>query len=125
MDDQTGAARLLADYYTAFSTLNVNAILPYFHEPALLVGPQGVFAVPTSAVLTAIFAPAMEDLRSREYGRSEYELQQISSLSATATFASGIAVRYKLNGQELERVGISYLLHSAPRMIIGATVRRR
>src|SRR5882724_10996525 len=60
MNDQTGVARVLTDYYTAFSTLNVDAILPFFHEPALLVGPQGVFAAPTSTALVAFFSPAME-----------------------------------------------------------------
>jgi len=54
----------------------------------------------------------MENLRSRGYGRSEYELKQINQLSATAALASGIAVRYKVDGQELERVGITYLLHN-------------
>jgi hypothetical protein len=56
---------VLADYYTAFSTLNVDAILPYFHDPALLIGRQGVVAVPTSAALAGFFTPVMEDLRSR------------------------------------------------------------
>jgi len=34
-------------------------------------------------------------------------------LSATATLASGAAVRYRADGQELEQVGVSYLLHKA------------
>jgi hypothetical protein len=34
--------RVIADYYRDFSTLNVQAILPYFNEPLLLVGPEGV-----------------------------------------------------------------------------------
>ena len=28
--------RVLGDYYTAFSTLDVQAILPYFHQPSML-----------------------------------------------------------------------------------------
>ena len=35
----------------------------------------------------------------------------VKSLSATATLVTGVAVRYKLDGQELERVGLTYVLH--------------
>ena len=47
----------------------------------------------------------------------------IKQLSATATLASGVAVRYKADGQELERVGVSYVLHGAEdRWTIAVTV---
>ena len=113
MTNEAAVTQVLADYYRAFSTLDVQAILPYFHQPAFLIGPAGVIAVPTSAALTSIFAPAMEDLRARGYGRSDLSLQQFSLLSATVGLAIGVARRYKRDGQELERVGVTYLLHKA------------
>ena len=87
------------------------AILPYFHQPSLLIGLPGVPAAPTSAVLTSIFAPVIEDLRARGYGRSELSLHQVKLLSATAALANGVARRYKIDGQELESIGVTYLLH--------------
>mgnify|MGYP001617037879 CR=1 FL=1 len=111
MSDEAAVTRVLADYYSAFSTLNLEATLPYFHEPCLFIGPQGVGAVTTSAGLAGIIAPAMENLRARGYGRSELSLQQLKLLSATASLASGTAIRYKTDGQELDRVGVTYLLH--------------
>ena len=81
--------------------------------PALFMGPPGVFPVPTSSALAPIIAPAMEDLRAKGYGRSELSLQYVKALSATGALASGVAVRYKTDGQELERVGVTYLLHNA------------
>lgn len=113
IDDEAVVTRVLADYYSAFSTLEVQAVLPYFHEPCLMIGPQGVFAAPTRAVLSAAFTPAMENLRARGYGRSELSMRHVKSLSATATLATGVALRYKLDGQELERVGVTYLLQKA------------
>ncbi len=110
MNDEAVVAQVLADYYRAFSTLSLDAVVPYFHEPALMLGPPGVFAVPTSAALIAIVGPAMEDLRARGYGRSEFEPKRIKQLSAATASASGVAVRYKTDGQVLERVGITYLL---------------
>ena len=55
----------------------------------------------------------MEGLRARGFGRSELSVQHVKSLSATATLVTGLALRYKLDGQELERVGVTYVLHKA------------
>ena len=101
----------IADYYRDFSTLNVQAILPYFKEPSLLVGPQGVIPVPNHAALVAVFGPVMEGLRSKGYGRSEFELGYAKPLSSSAALIGGVAVRYDTGSQHLERVGITYLLH--------------
>jgi len=124
MDDEEALTRVLTDYYSAFGTLDVRAILAYYHEPCLLVGPQGVAALPNHAALAAAFAPVMEGLRARGYGRSELSMPHVKRLSATAALASGVAVRYKADGQELERVGISYVLHKADddRWTIAVTV---
>jgi NTF2-like protein (DUF6841) len=72
-----------------------------------------VFAAPTYAVLTTAFTPAMKDLRARGFHRSELSARNVESLSATATLVTGVAVRYKVDGQELERVGVTYVLHKA------------
>ena len=111
--DEAAVTRVLADYYSAFSTLEIQAILPYFHEPSMLIGPEGLLAAPTSAVLAAALTPAMDGLRARGYGRSELSVRSVKPLSATATLVTGVAVRYKLDGQELERVGVTYVLHKA------------
>jgi hypothetical protein len=103
--------RTLTDYYTAFSALDVQKFLPYFHEPSLLVGPQGIFAASTRADLATAFAPAVESLRVRGFGRSELSPRQSKMLSETAALVTGVAIRYKSDGQELERVGVTYILH--------------
>jgi hypothetical protein len=102
--------QVISDYYRDFSTLNVQAILPYFNEPSLLVGPQGAIPVPDHAALVAVFGPVMEGLRAKGYGRSEFELGYAKSLSASVALIGGIAVRYNADGQLLERVGVTYLL---------------
>jgi len=106
-----GVNQVIADYYRDFSTLNVQAILPYFNEPSLLVGPQGVIPIPDRAALVAVLGPVMEGLRARGYGRSELELDYVKSLSSSAALIGGVAVRYKTDGHQLERVGVTYVLH--------------
>lgn len=103
--------RVIADYYRDFSTLNVQAILPYFNEPSLLVGPQGVILIPDRATLAAVFGSVMDGLRAKRYGRSELELGYVKSLSSSAALIGGVAVRYTADGQLLERVGVTYVLH--------------
>ena len=107
------ALRMLDDYYTAFSTLDVQAILPYFHEPSTLISSRGVIAAATSAAVAAALKPTLEGLRAREFGRSELSVGSAKQLSASATLVTGEAIRYKRNGQEMERVGITYVLHKA------------
>jgi hypothetical protein len=103
--------QVMADYYRDFSTLEVRAILPYFNEPSLLVGPQGVLLITDHAALTLVFGPVMEALRGKAYARSELELEKIELLSSFAALVGGVAVRYKTDGQQLERVGVTYVLH--------------
>jgi hypothetical protein len=90
-NDQAEVVRVLHEYYSAFSTLNVEAVLPYFHEPSLLIGPQGAYAATTHALLATAFTPAMEGLRARGFGRTELNVRDLKSLSATATLVGGVA----------------------------------
>lgn len=111
MSVEAAVIQMLADYYAAFSTLDPQAFLPYFHEPSLAIGPQGIFAAPTHALLGTALAPALEDFKARGYGHSELRVHQAQALSATAAVVTGVAIRYKADGQELERVGVTYVLH--------------
>ena len=104
-------SKVIDDYYHDFSTLNVQAILPYFNEPSLLVGPQGILPIPDGAALVAVFGPVTEGLRAIGYGRSEFEPGYVKPLSSTAAIVGGDAVRYKADGRQLDRVGITYVLH--------------
>jgi len=111
MSNEDAVNQVLTEYYRAFSTLTVQSILRYFHQPALLIGPSGVIALPTAEAVVPIFGPVMENLRQRKYLRSEFSLQQLRLLSATSALAIGVAIRYQTDGQEMERVGLTYLLH--------------
>ncbi len=112
MTDETAASQVLFDYYTAFSSLDVRAILDYFNEPCLFLGPAGAFVVPDSETLAVMLRPVMEGLRARGYSRSELDIGQIKRLSARTVMAIGVAIRYRTDGQELERVGVTYLLQN-------------
>jgi hypothetical protein len=111
MTAQPTEIQVLTDYYAAFSTLDIPAFLPYFDQPCLLIGPDGTYAAPNHTVLATTFTTPMQDLRSRGFGRSELSVQRTQTLSATASLITGVAIRYKADGHELERVGVTYVMH--------------
>ena len=111
--DESVVTQFLTDYYRDFSSLDIDAIVPYFHEPCLIIGPQGVFAAPTRSILATVLVPVMESLRTKGYGRSELSILQLKSLHPATIFVTGVALRFKVDGQPLERAGVTYLLQNA------------
>lgn len=109
--DQADVVRVLHEYYSAFSTLHVDSVLPFFHEPSLFIGPQGVFAAKTHIFVAEAVSPFMEAFRARGFGRTELRVRNLKLLSATAALVEGVAQRYKLDGHELDRAGVTYVLH--------------
>jgi ketosteroid isomerase-like protein len=109
-DDRAAVTQMLTDYYRAFSTLDAQAVLPYFHEPSQLVSPAGVVPTPTRAAVATAFQPIMDALRSRHFAKSELINLHLKRLSVNTVIAGGVAVRGKTDGQELERAGVVYLL---------------
>ena len=104
------ALKALHDYYGAFSSLQLSAIVSYFCEPCMSVGPQGVFSVGTRTELAHALTALVEGLRAKGYEKSEFTDPQLTTLTEQAVLLKGNAVRYLAGGQELERLSISYLL---------------
>jgi hypothetical protein len=113
MDYITDAREFLNNYYSTFSTLDIESITPFFQEPCIFVSPQGVVAPQTADDVKDVFKLIADGLRSKAYGRSELINLKVQRLSDTTMLASGIADRYKANGEELERVGVTYVLQKS------------
>ena len=113
MSDITDVTKFLNWYYAIFSTLDIEAIAPFFHEPCVFISPQGVVTAQTHDNVKDVFHTIADTLRSKGYGRSDLINLKVQRLSDTATLASGIADRYKTDGQELERAGVTYVLQKA------------
>ena len=123
MDDISTVTGVLYDYYAAFSSLEPEVIAPYFHEPCIFISPQGVAATLTHDDVKDVSRAIAEGLRPRGYKKSDLTALQVKRMSDTAILASGIAVRSKSDGNELERVGVTYLMHkSNDRWKIAVTV---
>jgi hypothetical protein len=98
-------------YYTAFSSLDLAAIVPFFCEPCLSISPAGVVSAATHADLATALTPFLDSLRGKGYGKSEFTGPQVIAVTATTVLIRGTAIRYARTGTEMERADISYLLH--------------
>jgi hypothetical protein len=96
----------------AFSTLKIEAVLPYsraFNADRTSRSIRGRHPHVTGD------SPyhAMDSLQARGFGRTELSVRSLKSLSATTTLVGGVAQRYKVDGQELDQAGVTYVLHRA------------
>jgi hypothetical protein len=101
----------ILEYYRAFSTLDVSAIVLYFCEPSLTIARQGALSAANRGTLADSFAAIVQSLKAKGYGRSEFVEPQVTMLGETDALVRGVAVRYTAAGPELERVRLSYLMH--------------
>jgi ketosteroid isomerase-like protein len=108
--DEAAVRQAVIDYVAAFSKLDAAATARYYHEPSMFLRPNGVTLMASRAEIEATFAANMESLRAREYSHSEWLELYVKQLSETTALASGVAIRYKTDGSELERVGATYAL---------------
>ena len=61
--EKTGeAVEAFRRYTQAFQTLDPKAVVPHFHELALLIAPQGTFALPTGAAVEQAYRGVMAEL---------------------------------------------------------------
>jgi hypothetical protein len=111
-EEEVAVRRVLDEYYSAFGSLDLDVILPYFHEPAVMIGALGVFTAADRKALGELLGPAIEHMRAQGYARSQLDVRQLTVLSATDALVMGVAVRYNAEGLEISRMGLTYLLHS-------------
>jgi len=105
------ALEAVQEYYSVFSTLDVNAIVSCYCEPCMTIAPLGVSSAANRAALADSLAPLIRGLRARGYGRSEFVQPQVTMLGETDALVRGVAIRYTAAGPEMERLPISYVMH--------------
>ena len=114
-DDKAVVTQALNDYASAFHTFDVQRVLRYYHEPLMLVGAAGVRVMATRADTEAWMQSFWASLKERGYERgSEFSPLHVKQVSPTVAVASTQFVRYKTDGQVLQRTGSTYVLHKTP-----------
>jgi ketosteroid isomerase-like protein len=104
----------LRAYEQAWSRHDARAIASFYYEPALRITAGGPVMRQTRSDQEAFFSGFMASLVKRGYARSSWEDLEVHLLDAETAIASGISVRFKTDGSQLERVGLTYALRSTP-----------
>jgi hypothetical protein len=76
----------------------------------MFIPPQGVRVLATAADVQALLTQVMESLKARSYARSELTELHAHQMSESTGLVSVSRVRYKTDGEELERLGETYTL---------------
>src|SRR5215510_8958414 len=104
--------QVLNDYIRVFGSFDAQRVLPYYYEPLTSVQARGVAVLSTRADIEAsLLKPLYARLKEGGWdARSAWAELQVKQMSAVLAVASGLTVRRKGDGQELERVAATYLL---------------
>jgi ketosteroid isomerase-like protein len=95
-------------YAQAFQSLDPKAVAAHFHEPALMITPQGVHALPNAAAVEQAYAPVMADLPAKRYARTEFSSFEERRLSGDLAALSGTGSWVDTSGREFAPFGFTY-----------------
>ncbi len=100
-------------YMQALETLDPEAALPFYHLPGMFITPQGVFVMPDTNTARSLLSQFMDQLRSQSYRRTELMGLTVRQLSPDLASFSGTFVRSNTRGEEITRVGFTYMMRNA------------
>ena len=110
-DEKSVVARTLNDYVAALSSLDPQRLLPYYHEPLMIVTAARTLVLTTRTDVEVWLKPFIQRLKDQGWDtRSEWAQLHVKQLSAGVAVASALILRHKADGQLLERVGVTYVL---------------
>jgi len=108
------AVEAFRQYAAVFEKLDPSAVVPYFHQPAMLISPQGKVSLPTATDVEQFLGRVMADLRAQAYAKSEFSGLTEHRLSPDLAIVSGVGIWRKATGEELRRFGLTYTLCRTP-----------
>jgi ketosteroid isomerase-like protein len=109
-DEGAAAVQAFKDYVAAVASLDAQRVAPHYHEPLMVVAAAGARALATRADIAAWLTPVFARLKERGYARSDWSEFQSKLLSNGVAVVSTQTVRYKTDGQQMEKVGFTYIL---------------
>jgi ketosteroid isomerase-like protein len=97
-------------YGEAFSRKDVSTVVRHINVPFVVIRPQEVRVLPTTADVEKFYGAALQDLKERGYSHSDLLEVHVRLLGTTVALVSSLFKRYKTDGSELATLGATYLL---------------
>ena len=107
--DKAAVLQVLADYQAAFSGHSPQSTQLFYHKPCMVIDAQRVVVLASDIEIEAFFTTAMQNLEARGWHHSQWNDVSAKQVDDSAVLVSTVAVRYMADGEELERVGATYV----------------
>lgn len=107
-DDASEALEAFHRYTKAFGTLDPAEPAVYFHQPALMTNPNGVFVLDNAAAVERAYQPVMARLPAIGYARSTFPDLSARRLSDDLAVVSGACIWETSDGKPIQRADLSY-----------------
>jgi len=111
--DEQIVTQVFRDYVESFRSLKPDGVVPYCDVPCLFISAQGTRMMKDTGKMTAFIAQLMEGLKARGFARSDLAELKVNQMSAHIVVVSVKRIRYKTEGQELERLGETYVFRKS------------
>jgi ketosteroid isomerase-like protein len=108
--EKTAVDHAFRDYNDVFSRGDLSGIGQHCNVPFVVISSQGVEVLPTMSEIEGFYGSILRDLRERGYSHSTRSELHVKLLEQTTALASGVFVRHKTDGSELETLGATYVL---------------
>jgi ketosteroid isomerase-like protein len=110
--EKTAVDHALRDYNDAFGRGDLSAIGQHCNVPFVSIFPEGVGVkvLATMSEIEAGYGGYLKGLRERGYSHSIPSELHVKLLDQITALASGVFVRQKTDGSELETIGGTYVL---------------
>ena len=108
--ERTAVDHAFRDYNDVFSRGDLSGIGQHCNVPFVVISSQGVEVLPTMSEIEGFYGGILRDLRERGYSHSLRLELHVKLLEQTTALASGVFVRQKTDGSELETIGATYVL---------------
>lgn len=102
-------------YSQAFETLDPHWVEPFFHQPAVLITSAKVSLMSNSDEIKRVFWILFADLTLKDFKCSKIDAIRAKQVSENQAIVSGVATRYDMNSQVLDRSGLNYTLRKVDR----------
>jgi ketosteroid isomerase-like protein len=101
---------MLGSYVSAFESLDVAAVVPFYQLPCTFIRPDGVWVVSDDATLVTLAAHLIDHARSQGYRRTKTLDLVVRRLAAGLATMTGVFIRYNATDEEIGRFGFTYVV---------------
>ena len=110
-EERRAIGRFFGEYASAVGSFDGSRLVPYYEQPLTIVTAARTVVLKDAGEIQGFMNPFWERLKQRGWsGKAESPQIHIRPLGPGVALASVLVVRYKTDGEELERGGFTYVL---------------